>query len=191
MFFQTLKKNNAFTLFGDLMISKKTSIIIVVLCMLFFLVSCGEKVAETGVVAEQPVLGDEGAGVVETVVVETGDTGVVVDTENVDVTVGDSGVSVSVGDEEESTEEAAEDEAEIVAVAMRNYKFDDQEITVKEGTTVVWTNYDSAPHTVDGEGLDSGTISSGESWTYTFTTKGLYDYYCSYHPSMTGTVIVE
>src|SRR3989338_8238441 len=172
------------------MISKKTSLIIAVLCMLFFLVSCGEKAAETEVVAEQPVLGDEGAGVEETVVVETGDTGVVVDTENVDVTVGDSGVSV--GDEEaEESEEAAEDEVEIVAVAMRNYKFDDQEITVKEGTTVVWTNYDSAPHTVDGEGLDSGTISKGESWTYTFTTKGLYDYYCSYHPSMTGTVIVE
>ena len=169
MFFQTLKKNNVFTLFGDRMISKKTSLIIAVLCMLFFLVSCGEKAAETEVV----------------------------DIENVDVTIGDSGVSVSVGDEEaeerseeeSGTEETAE--AEIVAVAMRNYKFDKQEIRIKEGTTVVWTNYDSAPHTVDGEGLDSGTISKGESWTYTFTTKGLYDYYCSYHPSMTGNVVVE
>ncbi len=159
--------------------------IIAVLCIIFFLVSCGEKAAETEVVAEQPAVEDKGAAVEETVVVETTETGV-----NVDVNVGDSGVSVSVGDEEESdTEENAE--AEIVTVAMRDYKFDKQEIKIKEGTIVVWTNYDSAPHTVDGEGLDSGTISKGESWTHTFTTKGLYDYYCSYHPSMTGNVVVE
>ncbi|MBI5001867.1 cupredoxin family copper-binding protein [Candidatus Woesearchaeota archaeon] len=148
--------------------------------MVFFLVSCGEKAAETEVVATQPVLGEEGAGVEETVVVN----------------VGDSDVSVSVGNDEEKDSEEQSDteetaEAEIVAVAMRNYKFDDQEIRIKEGTTVVWTNYDSAPHTVDGEGLNSRTISQGESWTYTFTKKGLYDYYCSYHPSMTGNVVVE
>ncbi len=124
--------------------------------------------------------------------VETGSADVNVDTVDVEVTVGDNGVDVSVGNDEEVEEESAqEDEAEIVTVAMRDYKFDEQEITIKEGTTVIWTNYDSAPHTVDGEGLDSGTISKGESWTYTFTTKGLYDYYCSYHPSMTGTVVVE
>lgn len=170
---------------------KKTSILFVVLCMVFLLVSCGEKTAEeteAEVVAAQPVLGEEGTAVEETVVVETGSSEVDVDAGDVEVTVGDTGVDVSVGNEEESTQE---DEAEIVAVAMRDYKFDEQEITIKEGTTVIWTNYDSAPHTVDGEGLNSGTISKEESWTYTFTTKGLYDYYCSYHPSMTGTVIVE
>ncbi len=178
------------------MINKKLAYILFLALVAIVVAGCGvqtEETADTGVVvAAQPVLGEEGAAVEETVVVETGSADVNVDAGDVEVTVGESGVDVSVGNEENDAETAEEtEEAEIVTVAMRDYKFDEQEITIKEGTTVIWTNYDSAPHTVDGEGLDSGTISKGESWTYTFTTKGLYDYYCSYHPSMTGTVVVE
>ncbi|HKW05882.1 MAG TPA: cupredoxin domain-containing protein [Nitrososphaerales archaeon] len=67
-------------------------------------------------------------------------------------------------------------------------------ITVKIGVnnTVTWTNNDQASHTVTDKGVfDSGVLSPGQTFTYTFTTPGTYHYYCTIHPWMTGTVIVE
>lgn len=58
--------------------------------------------------------------------------------------------------------------------------------------TVTWTNYDVSAHTVTSTNnmFDSGNINSGESYTHTFTAAGTYQYYCIYHPWMTGTVVV-
>lgn len=75
-------------------------------------------------------------------------------------------------------------------------------VTVKVGTTVRWTNDDVIAHTVtsgpsDGttpepDGLfDSGFLAAGESWSYTFDEPGTYEYHCTPHPWMTGTVVVE
>jgi plastocyanin len=52
---------------------------------------------------------------------------------------------------------------------------------------------DSVNHTVvaDAGGFGSSTLSSGESFSFTFETAGSYAYYCSIHPEMTGTVTVE
>jgi copper-containing nitrite reductase len=69
-----------------------------------------------------------------------------------------------------------------------------QTITVVIGVnnTVSWINNDNAPHTVTDTGIfDSGIIQPGQSWTYAFTTPGTYQYHCSIHPWMTGTVIVK
>lgn len=69
-----------------------------------------------------------------------------------------------------------------------------QNITVVIGVnnTVTWINNDNAVHTVTDNGVfDSGYIQPGQSWSYTFTTPGTYEYHCSLHPWMTGTVIVE
>jgi plastocyanin len=71
-------------------------------------------------------------------------------------------------------------------------------LTVKTGTKVVWTNADSAAHTVtsgkdatpDGT-FDSGLIMAGKSFQYTFKSAGTYNYYCMVHPWMTGTVTVN
>ena len=68
-------------------------------------------------------------------------------------------------------------------------------ITVEIGVnnTVTWVNDDNAAHTVtatDGS-FNSGNMNPGQSWTYTFTAAGTYEYYCSYHPWMKGTVIVK
>ena len=73
-----------------------------------------------------------------------------------------------------------------------------QDITVSVGTTVPWTNRDSAPHTAtSGEpgnqtGLwDSGRLSNGGSFSFTFTESGAFKYFCSIHgSSMTATVTV-
>ncbi|MGP3921983.1 cupredoxin domain-containing protein [Streptomyces sp. 8N616] len=67
-------------------------------------------------------------------------------------------------------------------------------LTVKVGDTVLWTNYDDVPHTVTTtkgpEKFDSGTLDKGESFSYTFTEPGTYEYYCSVHPDMTASVTV-
>lgn len=64
--------------------------------------------------------------------------------------------------------------------------------------TVSWNNVDSAAHTVtsghpnkhDGN-FDSGIMMVNQSWEFTFTDSGEYDYYCSLHPWMKGTVSVN
>jgi plastocyanin len=77
-------------------------------------------------------------------------------------------------------------------IAISNFAFDPASITIKVGTTVVWTNKDSANHSITSDtGLwDSGGIAQGESYTRVFDTAGTFTYYCSIHPSMKGTIIV-
>ena len=66
------------------------------------------------------------------------------------------------------------------------------DLNINAGDTVVWTNTDTTDHTVthDGPAFDSLMISSGASWSFTFTTAGTYNYSCMLHPTMTGTVTV-
>lgn len=81
-------------------------------------------------------------------------------------------------------------------VTMKNFAFNPATLTVKPGTVVTWVNQDSAPHTVvsdagDPAAFSSGQLSTGGTYTVTFTTTGTYGYHCTIHPSMTGTVIVQ
>ena len=75
-----------------------------------------------------------------------------------------------------------------------NKGFTPNSITVVLGvnSTVVWTNNDGSPHTVTSNGgtFDSGNMAPGQSFTYTFTSAGTFAYHCTYHPWMTGTVVV-
>lgn len=63
-------------------------------------------------------------------------------------------------------------------------------ITVKKGTAVTWTNRDIVNHTVTGSGWKSGTLAPDQSYTRTFNTVGSFDYTCTLHPTMQGTVNV-
>lgn len=66
-------------------------------------------------------------------------------------------------------------------------------VVIGVNNTVVWTNSDNAPHTVTavGKSFDSGNMNQGDTFSHTFTTPGTYQYACSYHPWMKGTVIVK
>lgn len=66
-------------------------------------------------------------------------------------------------------------------------------VVVGANSTVVWTNNDNSPHTVTSNGgiFDSGNLAPGQIYSYTFTTPGTYTYHCTYHPWMTGTVVVK
>jgi plastocyanin len=59
--------------------------------------------------------------------------------------------------------------------------------------TITWTNDDISPHTVTAtdKSFDSGNLNPGQSFTYTFSKPGTYDYICIYHSWMKGTVVVK
>lgn len=83
------------------------------------------------------------------------------------------------------------------AVAINNFAFDPPTMTVKTGTTVTWTNYqDGVPHIIASDTgspmpFSSDSLSTGASYSFTFTKPGTYAYHCSIHPSMKGTVLVQ
>jgi amicyanin len=84
--------------------------------------------------------------------------------------------------------------ANTVQIGILGYKFDPPVLTVPVGTTVVWTNRDDVPHTVtstDKTFKSSGALDQGDSYSYTFTAAGTYNYYCTVHPFMTAKVIVQ
>src|SRR5579862_2894774 len=77
-------------------------------------------------------------------------------------------------------------------VGIKNFAFSPATITVKAGSTVVWTNDDSIQHdvTFNGGGIVSGAMNHNDTFSHTFPTAGTYHYICSIHPFMHGTVIV-
>jgi plastocyanin len=74
-----------------------------------------------------------------------------------------------------------------------NFSFSPERITVKPGTTVIWINEDDTPHTVASTSkmFKSKALDTNDSFAFTFTTAGVYDYFCSLHPYMKGAVVVE
>jgi plastocyanin len=78
-------------------------------------------------------------------------------------------------------------------INIANMAFAPLSTTVKVGTTVTWKNNDAIAHTVtsdNGTSFDSGNIAGGASFSYTTTGVGTFEYHCSIHPGMTGTLIV-
>ncbi len=78
-----------------------------------------------------------------------------------------------------------------IEVAIQGFAFNPSSITISPGDTVKWTNMDSATHTVVGDDFSSGNLTNGDSYTQTFTKPGTFNYHCSIHPSMQGTIIVQ
>jgi amicyanin len=78
-------------------------------------------------------------------------------------------------------------------VNIDNFTFGPEKLTVKAGTTVTWTNEDDIPHTVASstKAFKSKALDTDDSFSFTFTTPGTYEYFCSLHPHMVGTVVVE
>jgi plastocyanin len=87
--------------------------------------------------------------------------------------------------------------SQAAAVKLVNMTFTPAQLTVKVGTTVVWTSEDDVPHTVsaDDGSFDSGNMKKGDTFEFTFTKAGQYPYYCAYHGTpggggMAGTIVV-
>lgn len=78
------------------------------------------------------------------------------------------------------------------AVEIVDFAFSPATLTITAGDTVTWTNGDAVVHTATSTAgaFDSGDLAMGESYSFTFTEPGTYDYLCTPHPSMTGRIVV-
>jgi plastocyanin len=80
-------------------------------------------------------------------------------------------------------------------VAIVNYEFDPDALTVKVGTKVTWTNADGFDHTATSDddapaAFDTGELGTDAAGEFTFTEPGTYAYHCAIHDYMKGTVDV-
>lgn len=78
-------------------------------------------------------------------------------------------------------------------VIIKNFAFTPSTLKIPVGASVTWKNQDSASHTATSTstGFDSGNLDNGKSFTFTFTKAGTWAYICSYHPNMTGSIVVD
>lgn len=79
-------------------------------------------------------------------------------------------------------------------VSVINFAFNPSTLNINRGDTVFWTNSDSAPHRVLGDNLDSlngPVMNNAQTYSFTFTDSGTFNYHCSIHPMMKGSVIVK
>jgi aldose sugar dehydrogenase len=88
----------------------------------------------------------------------------------------------------------------VIAGLKGDQSYSPNPINIEAGQTITWYNGDSISHTVtsgqdndenEGTGFDSDAIIPNQQYSLTFERSGEYPYYCIYHPTMVGEVIVE
>jgi plastocyanin len=79
-------------------------------------------------------------------------------------------------------------------IVIKDFHFTPEVLKVKSGETITWINRDEEPHTVvsvEKQFKKSAPLDTDEEFTVTAGAPGTYSYFCSVHPKMTGTVVVE
>ena len=86
---------------------------------------------------------------------------------------------------------AAQDATNVITID--NFTFSPKELTVAVGTTIKWVNHDDIPHTVVEKQTTfrSKLLDTDDSYSYTFTSAGAFDYFCGLHPHMVGQIIAK
>jgi plastocyanin len=83
-----------------------------------------------------------------------------------------------------------------IPVSIQNFAFSPSTIAARAGDLIVFTNNDTVPHTVtqsttSGVGFRSDPIAPGTTYTLTIDEPGTYEFFCEFHPAMTGTIIAS
>jgi plastocyanin len=94
----------------------------------------------------------------------------------------------------QSEKEASPDVAKTNQIVIKDFHFTPQTLTVKSGEKITWINRDEEPHTVvsvEKQFKKSAPLDTDQEFTITTDAPGTYTYFCSVHPKMTGTIIVE
>ena len=88
---------------------------------------------------------------------------------------------------------SADEKPAPVSIAIDNFSFTPNEVTISRGTAVTWVNHDDVPHTVvsKDQKFRSKALDTNDQFSFTFADAGTYVYFCSVHPVMTGKVIVK
>ncbi|PYK48496.1 MAG: hypothetical protein DMG97_43625 [Acidobacteria bacterium] len=79
-------------------------------------------------------------------------------------------------------------------IEIKDFAFNPQILTVKSGEKITWINRDEEPHTVvsvEKQFKKSTALDTDQEFTITTGAPGTYTYFCSVHPKMTGTIVVE
>jgi plastocyanin len=84
-----------------------------------------------------------------------------------------------------------------VAISIKGFAFNPNQPSVAKGATITWTNDDGTTHTVTSgvPGTPTGKfdqrVEPGKTFAFTFTDAGTYEFFCSIHNSMRGSVTVK
>jgi plastocyanin len=79
-------------------------------------------------------------------------------------------------------------------IEIKDFAFNPQTLKVKSGEKITWVNRDEEPHTVvsvEKQFKKSSALDTDQEFTITAGAPGTYTYFCSVHPKMTGTIVVE
>jgi len=79
-------------------------------------------------------------------------------------------------------------------IEIKDFAFNPQNITVKSGEKITWINRDEEPHTVVSVGKQfkkSPGLDTDQTYSILAGAPGTYSYFCSVHPKMTGTIVVQ
>ena len=78
-------------------------------------------------------------------------------------------------------------------ISIDNFSFNAKTLTVSAGSDVTWVNRDDVPHKIvsTDKKIVSPVLDTDGRFSYRFTKPGTYEYYCSIHPMMTGTITVR
>jgi plastocyanin len=81
----------------------------------------------------------------------------------------------------------------VTIVDNGGFAFSPQMLNITIGTTIIWKNHTTAPHTVTSDNgvFDSGTIAPGGTFSFKFMQAGTFAYHCNIHPFMTATIVVK
>jgi plastocyanin len=77
-------------------------------------------------------------------------------------------------------------------IVVNNFSFTPANAALAAGASVTWTNKDDVPHNVVSADhtFKSPVLDTGQQFSHTFRVPGVYKYYCSIHPKMTGQIVV-
>jgi plastocyanin len=115
-------------------------------------------------------------------------------------TVGDAGGGIVLTLYLSTVSASADDDSRAQSVVVEitggegSWSYTPARVDASPGDTVTWVNKTETSHTVTGSSTlyeDSGPILPGESWSQTFLEPGTFDYFCSPHPFMTGSITIE
>lgn len=82
-------------------------------------------------------------------------------------------------------------DSRIFNIDIKGFAFNPPFLAINASDTVTWTNNDSVPHKIAGDGFASDLLNKGATYTFKFNSAGTYNYHCTIHPSMTGVIIVK
>jgi len=81
--------------------------------------------------------------------------------------------------------------AEVIQIVMDKMVFSPTETTASVGDTIEWVNNDILAHTATARNGDwDVAIAAKKTVSYVLKRAGSIDYYCRYHPNMTGRIVV-